>query len=86
MTATARIVALFLGVGLAVACPVAAVAFNDTTVTAEPGGMAAGGDIKNNTINQTINKIDLTNLPEFVKAFTGAERRQGTAGRGKAKA
>ena len=35
--------------------------------------MAAGGDIKNNTINQTINKIDLTNLPEFVKAFTDAQ-------------
>jgi hypothetical protein len=47
-------------------------AFNDTVVTADPGGIAAGGDIKNNTFNQ-INKLDLTNLPEFVKAFSDRE-------------
>jgi tetratricopeptide (TPR) repeat protein len=39
-----------------------------------PGGLAAGGDIKNNTINQTINNLDLTNLPEFVKAFSDREK------------
>lgn len=74
MTKVARLAVLFLGAGLAVADPAGAAVFNDTAVTAEPGGIAAGGDIKNNTINQTINKLDLTNLPEFVKVQRQGER------------
>jgi hypothetical protein len=66
LTKAAPLIALFLGVGLAVARLNDAIAFNDTTVTAESGGIAAGGDIKNNTINE----LDLTNLPEFVNAFS----------------
>ena len=73
MSAIPRLAFLFLGAGLAVAGPGDAMAFGDITVTAEPGGIAAGGDIKNNTINQTINKLDLTNLPEFIKAFSDRE-------------
>jgi tetratricopeptide (TPR) repeat protein len=62
-----------LWIGLIVCFPGGVAAFNDTSVTAEPGSLAAGGDIKNNTINQ-INKVDLTNLPEFVKVFSDREK------------
>jgi tetratricopeptide (TPR) repeat protein len=40
------------------------------------GGVRAGATVQqgeNNTINQTINKIDLTSLPEFIKAFSDKE-------------
>src|SRR5437660_477145 len=36
-----------------------------------PGAMVAQGD--NIAITQTINKIDLTSLPEFIKAFSDRE-------------
>ena len=67
-------IALSLGVGLAGVHPGPAVAFNDTSITAQPGSLAAGRDITNNTIIQTINDLDLTNLPEFIKAFTDREK------------
>jgi hypothetical protein len=65
-----RFVTLFLGAGLAVACSGDAMAFNDTTVTAKPGGIAAGGDIKNNTIHQTIIQQDPAALAAMVKTLT----------------
>jgi hypothetical protein len=42
---------------------------DDTTVTAEPGGIAAGGDIKNNTFNQTIIRQDPAVLAATVKVL-----------------
>jgi hypothetical protein len=52
MTNSARLIALFLGAGLAVAHPGDAVALNDTTVTAN-GGQAAGRDINNYGLTPT---------------------------------
>jgi hypothetical protein len=66
----ARFVALFLGAGLALACSDDAMALNDSTVTANPGGIAAGGDIKNNTIHQTIIQQDPAALAAMVKVLT----------------
>ena len=70
MTTGARFVALFFGVGLAIAGLGEAVALIDTTVTSAPGGIAAGGDIKNNTINQTIIQQDPAALAVVVKVLT----------------
>jgi len=66
----ARFVALFLGAGMAVACSDDAMGFNDSTVTANPGGIAAGGDIRNNTIHQTIIQQDPAALAAMVKVLT----------------
>jgi hypothetical protein len=66
----ARFVALFVGAGLALACSDDAMAFNDSTVTANPGGIAAGGDIRNNTIHQTIIQQDPAALAAMVKVLT----------------
>ena len=71
MSAVTRLAVLCLAVGLAVARPGEAVAFNDTTITAEPGGMAAGRDITGNTIN-----FGLT--PEQVRELTEAAARGAT--------
>jgi len=60
---------MFIGAGLAVAGLDEAVALNDTTVTAAPGGIAAGGDVKNNTINQTIIQQDPAALAAVVKVL-----------------
>jgi tetratricopeptide (TPR) repeat protein len=69
--AVPRLAALFLGTGLGVVGPSLALAFEDTTITAAPGGMAAGGDIKNNTfINQTIVQQDPAVLAATVKVLT----------------
>jgi tetratricopeptide (TPR) repeat protein len=70
VTTGARFVALFFGVGLAIAGLGEAVALIDTTVTSAPGGIAAGGDIKNNTINQTIIQQDPAALAVVVKVLT----------------
>jgi hypothetical protein len=67
VTNAALFIALFLAAGLAAGRPGAAV---ETTVTAEPGGIAAGGDIKNNTINQTIFRQDPAVLAATVKILT----------------
>jgi hypothetical protein len=60
---------MFIGAGLAVAGLDDAVALNDNTVTAAPGGIAAGGDVKNNTINQTIIQQDPAALAAVVKVL-----------------
>jgi len=65
-----RFAALLLGVTLAAAGLGDAMALNDTTVTASPGGIAAGGDVKNNTINQTIIQQDPAALAAVVKVLT----------------
>jgi tetratricopeptide (TPR) repeat protein len=70
VSTSTRFVALFVGAGLAVAGLGEAVALNDTTITAAPGGIAAGGDIKNNTINQTIIQQDPAALAVVVKVLT----------------
>ena len=67
MSAVARLALLWL----AVAGPGDAVAFNDTTVTAQPGSVAAGGNIEHNTIN-----FGLT--PEQVRELTEAAARGAT--------
>ena len=71
MSAVVRLALLCLAAGLAVAGPGDAVAFNDTTVTAQPGSVAAGGNIEHNTIN-----FGLT--PEQVKELTEAAARGAT--------
>ena len=70
MSTISRFVAMFIGVGLAVAGLGEAVALNDTAVTAAPGGIAAGGDVKNNTINQTIIQQDPAALAAVVKVLS----------------
>jgi hypothetical protein len=68
----ARLVALFLGAGLAIVRPAGAVlALNDTTLTAEPGGIAAGRDISVNTINFGLS-------PEQVRELIEAAARSAT--------
>jgi tetratricopeptide (TPR) repeat protein len=71
LSVVARLAFLCLAVGLAVVRPGDAVAFNDTTVAAEPGAMAAGRDITGNTIN-----FGLT--PEQVRELTEATARGAT--------
>jgi tetratricopeptide (TPR) repeat protein len=69
VTSDARFITLVLTAGLTVARISDATAFNDPTVTAESGGIAAGGDIRNNTINQTIIQQNPAILAMMAKTF-----------------
>ena len=71
MSIVARFVAMFLGAGLILVHPGDAEARDNTSVIAEPGGMAAGRDITGNTIN-----FGLT--PEQVRELTEAAARGAT--------